>query len=163
MSGSKKKAKAQSQLMEKGGRRSSARGSKKTLQKRLMKESAGIFLNGLVFRNPVAIGALGLFPVVGADMFLTLEHWYQSGELFRLARMCAAPRDENGRGELLAYAERIESLGAKTHVEELSLLPVSSTLVRGRIARGLPIAGLVPKAVEAYITAHHLYGGISNG
>ncbi len=66
MSGSKKKAKAQSQLMEKGGRRSSARGSKKTLQKRLMKESAGIFLNGLVFRNPVAIGALGLFPVVGA-------------------------------------------------------------------------------------------------
>lgn len=104
-----------------------------------------------------------LYLLMGADMFLTLEHWYQSGELFRLARMCAAPRDENGRGELLAYAERIESLGAKTHVEELSLLPVSSTLVRGRIARGLPIAGLVPKAVEAYITAHHLYGGISNG
>ena len=66
MSSNKKKPKAESQLMEKGGRRSSARGSKKTMHKRLIKESTGIFLNGLVFRNPVAIGALGLFPVVGA-------------------------------------------------------------------------------------------------
>ena len=66
MSSNKKKPKAESQLMEKGGRRSAARGSKKTVHKRLIKESTGIFLNGLVFRNPVAIGALGLFPVVGA-------------------------------------------------------------------------------------------------
>lgn len=70
MSSNKKKPKTSSQLMEKGGRRSAARGSKKTVQKRLMKESTGIFLNGLLFRNPVAIGALGLFPVVGAGYTL---------------------------------------------------------------------------------------------
>lgn len=104
-----------------------------------------------------------LYLLMGADMFLTLEHWYQSEELFRLARMCAVPRDENGRSELLAYAKHLESLGVKTHVEELSLLPISSTLVRERIGQGLPITGLVPKAVEEYITEHHLYGGISNG
>lgn len=67
---SSKKSKAESQLMEKGGLRKAARGSKKTVQKRLIKESIGIFLNGLVFRNPVAIGALGLFAVVGAGYTL---------------------------------------------------------------------------------------------
>jgi Na+-translocating ferredoxin:NAD+ oxidoreductase RnfE subunit len=60
------KPKTESKWMEKGGKRNASRGSKKTMQKRLLKESAGIFWNGLVFRNPVAIGALGLFPVVGA-------------------------------------------------------------------------------------------------
>lgn len=66
MSSNKRKTKAQPQIMEKGSRKSASRGSKKTIQQRLVKESIGIFLNGLVYRNPVALGALGLFPVVGA-------------------------------------------------------------------------------------------------
>lgn len=66
MSSNKRKTKAQPQIMEKASRINASRGSKKTLQQRLMKESVGIFLNGLLFRNPVALGALGLFPVVGA-------------------------------------------------------------------------------------------------
>lgn len=66
MSSNKKKTKAKPQIMEKGNRKNGSRGSKKTIQQRLIKESIGIFLNGLIFRNPVALGALGLFPVVGA-------------------------------------------------------------------------------------------------
>lgn len=42
------------------------KGSRRAVRSRLAKESTNIFMNGLVFRNPVAIGALGLFPVVGA-------------------------------------------------------------------------------------------------
>ncbi|WP_101698300.1 Rnf-Nqr domain containing protein [Clostridium minihomine] len=61
------KRKEDSSLMSKGrGRAVAARGSKKAVRKRLIRESGNIFLNGLVFRNPVALGALGLFPVVGA-------------------------------------------------------------------------------------------------
>ncbi len=104
-----------------------------------------------------------LYLLMGADMFLTLEQWREYKDLFRLARMCAVPRDENGRNELLSYAEKLNALGAKTHVEELSLLPISSTLVRERVKQGLPIANLVPTAVEDYILQHHLYGGNSNG
>ncbi|WP_283607183.1 nicotinate-nucleotide adenylyltransferase [Faecalispora anaeroviscerum] len=104
-----------------------------------------------------------LYLLMGADMFLTLEHWFKSEELLRLARMCAVPREESSKSELLAYAKHLNSMGARTHVEDLPLLPVSSTLVRERIVQGLSIAGLVPEAVEEYIIRHHLYGGISNG
>lgn len=103
-----------------------------------------------------------LYLLMGADMFLTLEQWREYKELFRLARMCAVPRDENGKDALLSYAQKLNALGAKTHVEELSLLPISSTLVRERVKQGLPIAGMVPKPVEDYIFQHHLYGGNSN-
>lgn len=104
-----------------------------------------------------------LYLITGADMFLTLEQWHDSAALLRLAHLCAAPRDESGRHELFAYAERLRRLGAQTYVENIPLLPVSSTLIRRRVRQGLSIADLVPPAVEQYIIRHHLYGGIVNG
>lgn len=47
-----------------------SKGSRRAVRRRLVKESINIFVNGLLFRNPVAIGALGLFPVVGAGFSL---------------------------------------------------------------------------------------------
>ena len=47
-----------------------SKGSRRAVRRRLVKESINIFLNGLLFRNPVAVGALGLFPVVGAGFSL---------------------------------------------------------------------------------------------
>lgn len=104
-----------------------------------------------------------LYLITGADMFLTLEQWHDSTALLRLARLCAAPRDESGRHELLKYAEHLRRLGAQTCVENIPLLPVSSTLVRRRVRAGESVAKLVPTAVEQYIIRHHLYGGIVNG
>lgn len=100
-----------------------------------------------------------LYLIMGADMFLSLEQWYRFEELFQLAQLCAAPRDDNNRQELLSYAKRLQSMGARTHVEDLPLLPVSSTIIRKRIRQGKPISDLVPWAVEHYIMEHHLYGG----
>lgn len=43
---------------------------KRTPRRNKMRQAAQIFLNGLLFKNPVLIGALGLFPVVAAGYSL---------------------------------------------------------------------------------------------
>lgn len=63
-------AAGESRLMQKNNGKKTHKGSKRAARGRLLKESRTIFLNGFVFRNPVALGALGLFPVVGAGYSL---------------------------------------------------------------------------------------------
>jgi nicotinate-nucleotide adenylyltransferase len=40
---------------------------------------------------------------------------------------------------------------------EMPEVPISSSLVRARVAAGEPLDGLVPPAVAAYIAEHALY------
>lgn len=98
-----------------------------------------------------------LFLITGEDMFVTLEQWYDAETIFRLATVCAAPRSGEGMAALLRYAEKIGRKGAKTRIENIEYLPVSSTQVRETIKAGGSIASLVPVAVEHYIREHHLY------
>jgi len=44
-------------------------------------------------------------------------------------------------------------------LESVSLVDVSATRVRQRVAEGRSIEGLVPPTVAAYIAAHGLYRG----
>ncbi len=98
-----------------------------------------------------------LYLITGEDMFLTLEQWHEPDVIFSLATVCAAPRSEAGCGRLLEYARALRRRGARTRVENIAYLPISSTGVREAVRRGAGIAGLVPVPVERYIREHHLY------
>jgi nicotinate-nucleotide adenylyltransferase len=98
-----------------------------------------------------------LYLITGEDMFLTLTQWHEPETIFSLATVCAAPRSAAGLGRLLKYAQDLRRMGARTRVENIEYLPVSSTMVRRAVREGKSIARLVPVAVERYIREHHLY------
>ena len=85
--------------------------------------------------------------LLGADQAATLDHWHEPERVRALAMIAVAPRPGAGPiddAAVLAIA--------------LPLLEVSSSDIRGRVARGDSIDGLVTPAVEALIVAAGLYG-----
>lgn len=98
-----------------------------------------------------------LFLFVGADMFLTLGSWHRFSDIAKLATLCAVPRDDVPAAALRAYAEELSAQGARCVIEDIVTPCISSTDIRERVRGGLPLDGLVPAAVAAYIEERQLY------
>jgi nicotinate-nucleotide adenylyltransferase len=94
--------------------------------------------------------------LIGADELVDFPSWKQPERVLELARLGVATRPGTAPEELeavlaeLARPERVELFAIEP-------LPVSSSEIRARVARGEEIAGLVPPAVEAGIARHRLY------
>jgi nicotinate-nucleotide adenylyltransferase len=94
--------------------------------------------------------------ILGADQALTLPTWHEPERVLELAHVAVAERDGIGRDDVVA------ALGGMPGAADIEGFPlpridVSSTLVRERLAAGLPIRYLVPDAVAEHIAAHGLY------
>jgi nicotinate-nucleotide adenylyltransferase len=85
--------------------------------------------------------------LIGADQLVDFPTWKHPERVLELARLGVATRPGYALEE---DSDRIEAFEIRPH-------DVSSSLVRGRIARGEPIAGLVVPDVAAYIAANRLY------
>jgi nicotinate-nucleotide adenylyltransferase len=96
--------------------------------------------------------------LVGADEFASFLSWRDPDGVLRSARLGVATRPGYPRERLdavfagLAAPERVELF-------EIPSLPISSTEVRARVARGEPITGLVPVGVAERIADLGLYRG----
>jgi nicotinate-nucleotide adenylyltransferase len=106
--------------------------------------------------------------IVGADAARTLPSWREPGELLELAAFAVAEREGAGRDDVLravAAARSVTQGGAEEAPEtgvsflEMGTVPISSSLVRERVARGEPVEELVGRAVAGYIVEHGLYRG----
>lgn len=95
--------------------------------------------------------------ITGADMFLTLLDWKEPDEIFRLATVCAVPREKSDIFVLQTHANALKCRKASTRLLDLPRMPVSSTQIRERLRAGESITGLVPRPVEQYILQHNLY------
>ncbi|HYG70467.1 MAG TPA: nicotinate (nicotinamide) nucleotide adenylyltransferase [Anaeromyxobacteraceae bacterium] len=93
-------------------------------------------LEHLVAKHPAYRFAL----VVGADILPDTDKWYRWDRVQELARILVIGR-QGYEGPSAAPA----------------LPPVSSTLVRERLARGEDVSGLVPRRVLAYAAERGLY------
>lgn len=95
-----------------------------------------------------------LFFITGADAMLEIFHWKDQEEALKLAHFIAATRP----GYDIA---RFEADGASRHprvsVMHVPALAISSTDVRERVGKGLPIRYLVPEGVKTYIDKAGLY------
>ena len=94
--------------------------------------------------------------VVGADRFADFMSWREPNEVLRYARLAVATRPGYPREVLERVLDRVE------HPQRVSFfaitpLPVSSTEVRDRVARGEPIDDLVPPRVARLIDELALY------
>jgi len=95
--------------------------------------------------------AAELFFITGADALAQLLTWVDPAELFGLAHFVGATRP-GYTADPAAFPD-----GAVTLVE-IPALAISSSDLRSRVARGAPIAYLVPDGVVRYIAKRRLYG-----
>ena len=96
--------------------------------------------------------------LIGADEFLAFPGWKKPHEVLELARLGVGSRPGYPKHRLeqvlagLARPERVLFF-------ELEPVPVSSSEIRERVARGESIDDLVPPAVAAEIAGRGLYRG----
>jgi nicotinate-nucleotide adenylyltransferase len=90
--------------------------------------------------------------IMGQDSLEEFHSWRDPEQITRLARLVVVPR---GEGEL-------SSLGPALRRRVVFLRPprigISSTEIRRRLRRGLPVRYWIPDAVLRYVTRHGLYG-----
>lgn len=99
--------------------------------------------------------------LMGEDMFLTLGSWYRPETIFALSVPCASPRSPRGLENLLKKQQEYETdFSAKTIVENIPWLNISSTEIRERASRGKDISTLVPPQVAEYLEREKIYTGI---
>ena len=93
--------------------------------------------------------------IMGSDSLLQLETWHEPDELLSLCTLAVAPRPGDPPAAVAAAAKR---WGAGRVVQlDVPALDLSSSEIRGRVARRRPIRYLVPHRVEEYIVASGLY------
>lgn len=99
-----------------------------------------------------------IYFITGADAVLEILTWHQVHDLLGMSSIIAATRPgyplENIAGSLKWLpAEFIKNIT----VMEVPALAISSTDIRDRVRKGMPIKYLLPEKVEAYIKSRGLY------
>jgi nicotinate-nucleotide adenylyltransferase len=97
-----------------------------------------------------------LFFLLGGDQAAALPAWHEPESVLGLCTVAVAERAEHRRAEI---ADVVRSICGDDRAAFFDMLrvDVSSTLVRQRVAAGLPIRYLVPDKVANYIGAQSLY------
>jgi nicotinate-nucleotide adenylyltransferase len=96
--------------------------------------------------------------LIGADEFADFPSWKEPDAVLELARLGVASRP-GYRRERLEEVLRGLSRPDRVLFFEIEPVPVSSSEIREKVARGEPIDGLVPAAVAAEIAGRGLYRG----
>ena len=97
-----------------------------------------------------------LFFITGADAVAEIMRWKDANRMWDLAKFVAVSRPgySSSLDDLRVPAQRVDTL-------EIPALSISSTDVRRRSARGMPVWYLVPDGVVQYINKHGLYRSAS--
>jgi len=96
--------------------------------------------------------------VIGDDSLFQLHKWYEFERLANLCEILVVARGGQ-RDTIETYIRRFCTKYPAFHISYVAMppVPVSSSEIRARIAKGESIQGLVPDDVLQYIEAHALY------
>jgi nicotinate-nucleotide adenylyltransferase len=114
------------------------------------------YTSELLARIQAAEPDADLWFIIGGDSLAELHTWHQPERVVELARLGVAARPGWDVEEALAESP---VPGLRTRVDVFSSVPValSATIIRERIAAGLPVDWLVPSAVLDYVRTRALY------
>ncbi len=98
-----------------------------------------------------------LFFILGWDNLIDLPRWHQPSQLISMCRLVAVPRVGYPVPDLDSLDEAIPGLSKRVIMMDKPEIDISASVIRERVALGLPISHLVPEAVEKYIRQHKLY------
>ncbi|HZL65616.1 MAG TPA: nicotinate-nucleotide adenylyltransferase [Thermoleophilia bacterium] len=116
---------------------------------------------GLVYTRDTLAAVAGRFPdrelffIMGSDSLLQFDSWHDPDDILALGSLVVAPRPGDDAAAVREAASRWDS--GRVMLLDSPLLGISSSLIRARIAGGLPVRYLVPEDVERYIAEHGLY------
>ena len=100
---------------------------------------------------------VALFFVLGWDSLSQLPQWRDVSRLIRLCRLVAVPRPGYSLPDLKSMEASIPGLSKQLIVLDKPHIDISASDIRERVAQGLSIRHLVPKAVDEYIRQNKLY------
>ena len=104
-----------------------------------------------------------LYLLMGLDSFVELPLWKDAERLVTMCRLVVVPRYGSSLPELGEVARKLGGISTESVVIlDSPMIGISSSGIRDRVSRGLPIDYLVPGAVERYIIAHGLYATASD-
>ncbi|MBX6378721.1 MAG: nicotinate-nucleotide adenylyltransferase [Clostridia bacterium] len=99
-----------------------------------------------------------LYFITGADAILQILHWKAPEELLATAHFIAVSRPGYPSQQLDQLRSRLpEQLRSRVLLQEIPALAISSSDIRERVRRGLPIRYLLPESVAQYIAKEGLY------
>jgi nicotinate-nucleotide adenylyltransferase len=97
------------------------------------------------------------FFVLGEDALGDLPNWRRPGRILELAKLAVARRADTPPQELEGAEQRLPGLMERVVRLEMPLMAISSSEIRDRVRRGLPVGDMVLAAVEGYIREWGLY------
>lgn len=104
-----------------------------------------------------------LYLIIGGDMLLIFDKWYNFGEISKLANIICAARNDNEYEKLKEKSKELQKLNCIVTVHKIKPFEVSSTEIRKNIYEEKSIDGLVPNYISDYIYRKNLYkAGDSN-
>jgi len=96
--------------------------------------------------------------ILGADALFSIEKWKFFQEIFPNCTILAAKRDDKEISELNQQITYLtEKYNARIKLLRAPFIEVSSTTIRERVAKGLPVRYMVPDTVAKYIEQYQLY------
>lgn len=105
--------------------------------------------------------AIGIEPdftfILSAEAYAVLPAWRSPARLIELCRLAVVPRAGAAPADPAAVDRLVPGAAARTIVLDGPTLDISGSSIRARLAAGRSIRYLVPEAVIAYISDHHLY------
>jgi nicotinate-nucleotide adenylyltransferase len=101
-----------------------------------------------------------LFLIIGSDVLPDLPKWREPERILALVGLLVAARpgwDVWSADRVRAAVKLSPEVPLRMQVVQVPLIDNSSRDLRARAAEGRSLRYLVPRAVECYIEAHHLY------
>ncbi len=99
--------------------------------------------------------------IVGGDMAHSLPTWREPEAVLELAHLGVAEREDLSRTDIATQLAGLRGADRRLRFFDMPRIDISSSLIRRRLAAGLPVRYLVPDAVEAYVRREGLYGAPS--
>jgi len=98
-----------------------------------------------------------MYFILGIDALAEFELWRNPKRILQMSTLVAVRRPGALAVDATFLEQRLPGISTRLVVLDNQLVDISSTDIRQRAAAGLSITGLVPAAVERYISQHGLY------
>ena len=98
-----------------------------------------------------------LFCIIGSDTLMTLHHWVNIEEVFRLCSFLVLTREKDVKASCREEISRLKAMGGRVRLLPFSPVVVSSSGIRSAFSSGMVSEDLNP-AVQEYCHCKGLYG-----
>ena len=98
-----------------------------------------------------------LFFILGWDSLAELPEWREPSRLIKMCHLVAVPRVGYSLPDLNGLEAAIPGLAQRVILLDTPEIDISASVIRQRVAQGLPIDHLVPEPVDRYIREQGLY------